>query len=250
MRVVSLNPTTLGSLPVYRADVLAPWGVDAFFTSRVGGVSEGAYRELNLGDHVEDDPTHVETNRRLLARALGVDRLDLPRQVHGTTVVTVSDLRASHPRSADAVVSDSSAPAVVLVADCVPVILVDPDSHRLIVVHAGWRGLASGVLESALGHLRPESTVAFIGPSISQDTYQVGPDVVDAHELFARHARVDVDDRFRLDLRSAAADLLTLRGVDASRVYASTEVTDGGATFFSDRATRPCGRFAAVARWT
>ncbi len=250
MRHFSLRADPLGGLDLFRATPLEDLGVEAFFTSRRGGVSSGPYDSLNLGDHVHDDPSRVEHNRRRLAHALGVHHLGFPRQVHGTTLVEATELAQNSPRAADAVATESSLPALVLVADCLPVIVVDISAHRLVVAHAGWRGLAAGVLDTALAGLDPSHVSVVIGPSISAKVYQVGPEVVRAHESFARHCVDDGGDRSRLDLRGAAATWLSARGVAEDRIWVSREVTDGGGIFFSDRASRPCGRFAAVARWT
>ncbi len=250
MRHFSLTPGRRGELPIFRAPPLDELGVDAFVTARAGGVSRAPYDSLNVGDHVGDDADAVAENRARLARALGLETLPLARQVHGTALVHATNLQTGDETPADVVWTDSASPAIVLVADCVPVILADPTSHRLVVVHAGWRGLAHGVLDTALGVLSPATTRAVIGPSISGATYQVGPEVVNAHAVLSRHATPDVADRSLLDLRGAAVDWLVHGGVSTSEIYVSREVTDGGGTFFSDRAERPCGRFAVAARWT
>ena len=247
---LNLTPNELEGLEVYPVDFARHFGVRAFVTGRSGGVSVGAYESLNLGDHVGDDPANVQENRRRVAEAIGVDpsRLVIVNQVHGRDVVTAGDATAES--SGDVIIDygDGSAVAV-LVADCLPILLVDEDSPTLAVVHAGWRGLENNVLESALENFEHHDAVhAFLGPCISATAYQVGPDVAEHFMGVAGAVTADTGDRSRLDLRLVALDQLHSLGIRDGHVAVAAESTDGGATFFSDRAARPCGRFALVAR--
>ena len=220
---------------------------EVFFTTRRGGVSPSPYDEANLARHVGDEAGHVDENRRRLTTLVG-GPVTFVQQVHGATILP---REAVTPTSeADGLISDGEAVAI-LVADCLPVAILNPARRQLAALHAGWRGFAAGILEAGIDVLGPAAELhVVIGPSISGARYQVGPEVVAAHPRFAAHARADVDERFLLDLRTAARDLFVDAGVPAERVFLSREVTDGGATFFSDRAQRPTGRFAMVARWT
>lgn len=249
-RDLGLSVEARGTLSVHRVESVRGFGVDAFVTDRFGGVSAGDYATLNLGDHVGDVPDAVRENRRRVAEALDLspDRLVTVRQVHGSAVLDATSVTASS--AADAIVTDEGDLALaILVADCLPMLLVDASSPRFALVHAGWRGLASGVIARALERFRDPRTVhAFIGPSISLEGYQVGPEVA-AHFAHVANALVaDGGDRSRLDLRHVAARQLLDAGVSDDQVTRSSEVTDGGEVFFSDRARRPCGRFALVAR--
>jgi len=247
-RPLSLPTQHRGGLVVYSFPHLAEVGVDAFVTGREGGVSTGPYESLNLGTHVEDEFAAVVTNRSLVSQVVGAP-LVIARQVHGSTILEGAEVEPGS--EADALVTRSSDLAVaVLVADCVPLVLVNPRRHELAVVHAGWRGMAAGIIEAAISQLGdPTELLVGVGPSISGAAYQVGPDVVGASPLFARHAREDGTDRSRLDLRACSADIVLAAGVASERLVVSTQVTDGGRNFFSDRTARPCGRFALVARW-
>ncbi|MGC8511119.1 MAG: peptidoglycan editing factor PgeF [Acidimicrobiales bacterium] len=251
-RRATLSPSRRGPLDVLVVDDARALGVDAFVTTRSGGVSVGPYDSLNLGGHVGDDPARVRENRRRVAGAAGVaeDDLVIVDQVHGREVVEVVRARDAASAHADALVTSSSDLALaILVADCVPVLLVDPDCGRLAVAHAGWRGLVAGVLESALGHFeRPEDVHALIGPAISGDRYQVGPEVAAHFDDVPDARRPDGGDRWLLDLTRVAEHRLREAGVDGEHVRACAERTDDDALFFSDRAARPCGRFALVAR--
>jgi polyphenol oxidase len=145
-------------------------GGTALFTTRRGGVSEGPYASLNLGLWTDDDPTHVRRNRELAQGHTGAARLAQGRQVHGTRVV----VDGQGIEDADGQVTTArGVAATVLVADCLPVALAGADGVG--VVHAGWRGLAAGVLEA--GVEATGAVAAAIGPGIGPCCYEVGDDV-------------------------------------------------------------------------
>jgi polyphenol oxidase len=145
-------------------------GGTALFTTRRGGVSEGPYASLNLGLWTEDDPGCVQLNRERVQAQAGASRLAQGRQVHGTRVV----VDAQGIEEADGQVTTArGVAAVVLVADCLPIALVGRDAAG--VVHAGWRGLAGGVLEEGVAACG--AVAAAIGPGIGPCCYEVGDDV-------------------------------------------------------------------------
>lgn len=247
---LTLAPKTFGELEVYPIDFVRHFGVRAFTTGRAGGVSPAPYESLNLGDHVDDDPANVQENRRRVAETIGVEphRLVIVNQVHGRDVVNANE--ATPESSGDVIVDYGDGFAVaVLVADCLPILLVDEDSPTLAVVHAGWRGLENNVLESALENFEHRDAVhAFLGPCISARAYQVGPEVAEHFTDVPGALAPDTGDRSRLDLRCVALAQLLAHNVADHHVTVASQSTDGGETFFSDRAQRPCGRFALVAR--
>jgi hypothetical protein len=247
---VTLDAEIRGALTIYPVKSAVELGVDAFVTDRFGGVSAAPYDSLNLGDHVEDDANNVNENRRRVATAANVDptRLVIVRQVHGANVLDASNVTATS--EADGLVTKRDDVALaILVADCVPILLVDSASSRFALVHAGWRGLAEGVINEALAVFDDPATVhAFLGPSISPEAYQVGPEVARHFVDVDGALLADGDDRSRLDLRLVAAHQLLVAGVPDESIVRSRQVTDGGGVFFSDRAQRPCGRFALVAK--
>jgi len=225
-------------------------GVEAFFTTRDGGVSAGEFASLNLGSNGPDDPANIRENYRRVAIAIGSDSVRRIRQIHSAHVIHIDGLNEAS--EGDVIITNRVGEAVaMIVADCTPLLLVDPVRHQLAVVHAGWRGLAAGVIEAAVSALASDVTQlrVAIGPAISGGQYQVGPEVIAASPHFARHARPDRDDRFMLDTRASAVSILEGLGLASENILISTQVTDGGAQFFSDRAARPCGRFALVAKW-
>ena len=240
--------------------------VEAFVTARGGGTSVGAYESLNLSFAVGDDPEAVLENRRRVAAAVGADPGDFvfARQVHGAgvRVVTADDRGAGAfgvdqqvPEADALVTADPSVVLAILAADCVPVVLYDPVAHVLGCVHSGWRGTVARVSAAALDAMRtlgasPENAIAGLGPAISP--YQVGADVADAvrRGLGAAAAEVirpDGSSKWFLDLWGANRIVLRGAGVADGNVHVTPYVTGDG-RFFSDRAVRPCGRLALVAR--
>ncbi|HEY5438676.1 MAG TPA: polyphenol oxidase family protein [Acidimicrobiales bacterium] len=247
---VTLIAQARGRLSVYPIEFARHFGVHAFVTDRFGGVSAAPYDSLNLGSHVGDDLANVTENRRRVAEAIGVrsDRLVIIHQDHGTAVVAAHE---ATPESTGDVIMDygDGFALAILVADCVPLLFVDEDSPRLSLVHAGWKGLAAGVLRSAMSNFEhPDSVHVFLGPSISPEAYQVGPEVAEEFAKVPGALQPDGGDRSRLDLRHVAVSQLMELGVTDERITRSRQTTDGGETFYSDRAQRPCGRFALVAQ--
>ena len=247
---LNLEPRPRDGLVVYPLDAVARLGVDAFLTSRVGGVSRAPYDTLNLGDHVGDDPDAVRENRRRVARAAGVDleHLVIVNQVHGRDVVRVTGPVGA--RSADALVSEANDLALaILVADCAPVLVVDSASPRFALAHAGWRGLVAGVLGELITHFDDASTLwAVVGPTISQAGYQVGSEVAGHFADVPGALLADDEGRWRLDVAGVVVHQLRAAGLVDEHIARVSQTTDGGQPFFSDRALRPCGRNALVAR--
>jgi len=160
----------------------APARVRAAFSTRAGGVSRGVYAGLNLGALSGDDPAAVAENRRRLAAALG-----LPAepcwlwQVHGTRVVRAPfQKNSAAPPEADAIyTTQTGVVCAVLAADCLPVLLCDEDASVVAAAHAGWRGLAAGVLEATVAALpvAPARLLAWLGPAIGPEAFEVGTEV-------------------------------------------------------------------------
>jgi polyphenol oxidase len=230
----------------------APPNVKAAATLRTGGVSEGAYSSLNLGSHVGDDPVAVAENRRLLRAAL-----KLPaeptwlNQVHGIDVVEAGP--TTMLPSADASVArQAGAVCVVMTADCLPVLFCDRAGTRVGAAHAGWRGLVGGVLGATIKALDvpPSQLMAWLGPAIEPDAFEVGDDV---HEAFLQLAadnaaafRTNARARWQADLYQLARNELARLGVTAVygggfKCFADSE------RFFSYRRESRTGRMATLA---
>ena len=162
----------------------APPRVKAFFTTRTGGVSTGAYASLNLGAHVGDEPSNVAENRRRLRELLPATPIWL-NQVHGVRVAQGDALALANSGAVEAdasVTAQLRVPCAVLVADCLPVLFCAEDGTRVGAAHAGWRGLQRGVLERTVAALDvpPAKIIAWLGPAIGPNAFEVGPDVVEA----------------------------------------------------------------------
>jgi len=243
---------------------------DVAVTTRIGGVSDGPYASLNLGFHVGDDPDRVRLNRTRAAEAFGVDlgSMVFAQQVHGVHHELVgpehhgmgtSTLEDAVPSTDILVTTSVSTTIVVLVADCVPLALIDPDARVLAVVHAGWRGTAAGAVGHAVRAMaecgaRPERMWAFVGPAVHPSRYQVDADVLSGlsaavapEALPSEVAVADGTGGWLVDLIAANRQQLLLAGVAAGRMTISGAST-ADAEFFSHRAARPCGRFALMAR--
>jgi polyphenol oxidase len=213
-----------------------PPGVRAACTTRLGGVSVAPWDSFNVATHVKDGPAHVAANRAKLRELLGLaSEPAWLNQVHG---VEVADLDAlvpgGAPVTADAAVTTRAGVAcVVMVADCLPVLFTTRDGSRIGAAHAGWRGLASGVLErtvAAMGVAGSELR-AWLGPSISQANFEVGDDVRDAFVASdagaAEFFRANDRGRWQADLVGMARRRLKALGV--------TDVSGGSWCTFADR---------------
>jgi len=161
------------------ADWPAPPWVRALTTTRLGGASHGRYAGLNLGDHVGDAPAKVAANRDLLCGILNLPRPPLwLHQVHGCSVV--DEVSAKAGCEGDAVIGwDPGQVCAVLTADCLPILLTDHAGSRVAAIHAGWRGLAAGVIEATVSRLTsaPSNLLAWLGPAIGPQAFEVGPEV-------------------------------------------------------------------------
>ncbi len=241
-----------GALELIEPDWEAPPGVRAAFTLRTGGVSAPPYDSFNCATHVGDEPQAVERNRARLR-----ERLALPRepawleQVHGRRVVEIGEGGGPTEAADAAVTGEAGRVCVVQVADCLPVLLAARDGSAVGAAHAGWRGLAAGVLESALRALgvAPGEVLAWLGPAIGPRHYEVGAEVRAAFTgpdpaaaaAFTANAR----GRWQCDLYALARQRLAALGV--ARVSGGQWCTYAdSARFFSFRRDGRCGRMAAL----
>ncbi len=228
----------------------ASGNVRAFMTTRVGGVSTGPYAGLNLGEHTGDDPGAVAQNRVRLRTRLPAEPCWLT-QVHGHAVCRADDSAAS--RSADASVArQGNVVCAVLTADCLPVLLCDLRGSVVAAAHAGWRGLAGGVLEAAVAAMDapPQELLAWLGAAIGPQAFQVGDEVRAAFvkdmpacaQAFVPDAQPD---KWRVDIYRLARLRLARAGV--ARVYGGGLCTVADAErFYSYRRDGATGRMAAV----
>lgn len=238
-----------GSLPLGDLiDLSEQLGAPCLLTTRRGGVSEGPYESLNLGDHVGDEPERVARNRARVAAAIGVapHALVVASQVHGADVLEVE--APAQGLIGDAMVTASREVALaVLVADCVPLALADKE--RVAVVHAGWRGLDARVIAAAVGHFSdPTAVSCVIGPAIEPARYPVGAEVAERFARWPSALLRGPDGATHLDLVAVARAQLADAGVAPASTTVLERHTGQADDFFSDRRERPCGRFALVVR--
>jgi hypothetical protein len=238
-----------------RAAWHAPAAVHAVTTTRRGaGGSRGAYAAFNLGDHVGDDPQRVAANRAELRDLLALPSEPLwLRQVHGTVVVDADDVPADVVPEADAAVTRAPRRVLaILTADCLPVLFSDESGQTLGAAHAGWRGLAAGVLEATLAAMAcaPQQISAWIGPGIRQPAFEVGPEVRErfvaedrlafaAFKPSARRQHFLCDLAMLARLRLMRAGLVRIADCGLC-TYADPE------RFYSHRREAPGGRFATL----
>jgi YfiH family protein len=233
-------------------DWAAPPSVGAASTTRIGGVGQGPFSNLNLADHVGDDPDSVQQNRRRLVARLGLSENPCwLKQVHGIEIVPAEQVH--RPVSADgSITTQVGVVCAVLTADCLPVLFCDRDGTHIAAVHGGWRGLAAGVLEAAVDAFRargiqPANLLAWLGPAIGPAAYEVGTEVFEAlgQDRDRQALSNNAGSRWQLDLYALARARLHSQKVD--RIYGGGDCTMADAKrFFSYRRDGVCGRQATL----
>lgn len=226
----------------------APARVKACVTTRAGGVSLAPFDSLNLGDHVGDDPADVAENRRRLTDRFAITPAWL-QQVHGIAVVEADPTQVA---TADASWTETPGIAcAAMTADCLPVLFCNRAGTRVAAAHAGWRGLANGVLEATLDSLAvpADEILAWLGPAIGPQAFEVGPEVREAFiaqlpqtsQAFTASPNAG---KFLADIYQLARLRLAARGVTA--VYGGGLCTVTDPRFFSYRRNPRTGRFASL----
>jgi polyphenol oxidase len=233
-----------------------PARVHAAFTLRTGGVSAPPFDSLNLGAHVGDAPEAVEENRRRLRQRLGLPAEPAwLQQIHGVGVADLDrdeEQRVAHaaPSVADAAVTRrEDRVCVIQVADCIPVLLAARDGSAVAAAHAGWRGLAAGVLEATVLAVSGEDICAWLGPGISASHFEVGEEVraafVDRDRQAASAFTPNSRGRWQCDLAALARGRLLKLGVREISGGECCTYADAQ-RFFSYRRDGRCGRMAAL----
>lgn len=229
----------------------APPTIKAYTTTRVGGASLAPFASFNLANHVGDDPQRIAQNRILLN-----EMLQLPtepvwlNQVHGTTVIQADT--ASTLLTADASYThEPNIICAVLTADCLPILICDRNATTVAAIHAGWRGLAAGVIEHTIATLdiKQNELTAWLGPAIGPQVYEVGEEVrqqfIDYHPAAEIAFQPNANERWLANIYLLAKQRLTQCGIMA--IYGGDYCTYTNETlFFSYRRDGQTGRMASL----
>lgn len=244
--------------------------VNAFSTTRHGGVSEGNYASLNINEYCGDSKANTDTNRLLLANELGIDanHIIMPHQTHGVESRIIGEEFATLPdgvkkmllEGVDAVMTNIPGMCIgVSTADCIPVLLYDEEHHAAAAIHAGWRGTQARIVHKAVQEMRmayqtdPTKLKAVIGPGISLDNFEVGDEVYAdfeqaafdmntiAEERIKRNPNADdpakaFERKWHINLPFANIQMLTHNGVDEANIINTGICTfDNADNYFSAR---------------
>lgn len=237
----------------FEPDWPAPERVRALMTTRHGGVSEGPWASMNLGSHVGDSPIAVARNRAIL-RAVVPSEPRWLDQVHGTAVwdAASTDAGGAPPRADASFAREAGAVCVVMTADCLPVLFCDDEGSVVAAAHAGWRGLAAGILDATIARMGVSSgrIMAWMGPAIGPEAFEVGGEVrerfiaADANAERAFHPAPS-DGKWYADLFELARQ--RLRSIGVERVFGGDVCTHSDPSrWFSYRRDGVTGRLASL----
>lgn len=232
-----------------KPDWPAASNIYAASTLRTGGVSQGAFDSLNLALHVNDEPDRVYQNRKIIEQML-----NLPadpkwlEQVHGSRVVNAD--QHTHVEQADASYTDQAdTVCAVLTADCLPVLLANTDGTKIAAIHAGWRGLLAGVIANAVKAFETASIIAWLGPAIGPDCFEVGNEVRDVFvakstKFSCAFNKINAE-KYLADIYQLATIELAMLGITAVYGGDFCTVTDSE-RFYSYRRDGETGRMATL----
>lgn len=227
-----------------------PAGVGACSSTRVGGVSASPWDSLNLGAHCGDNPEHVEENRRRFYEASALpSRPVWLEQVHGNAVLTLTGGEYDSKRADASYSNKPGLVCAVMTADCLPVLFCNQAGTEVAAAHAGWRGLCDGVLEQTVAQFqdKPENILAWLGPAIGPQAFEVGPEVREA--FMDKDAKADsafrpAGEKYFADINQLARQRLANLGV--TQVFGGERCTlSEKDDFFSYRRDRTTGRMAS-----
>lgn len=227
-----------------------PCNVHAVCSTRQGGYSAGPYASLNLGEHVADDQALVFINRRHLQQQAAMPGAPVwLQQVHGTQVQMLKRDTPDGLTGDASVTTESGVVCTVMTADCLPLLLCNRQGTQVAAVHAGWRGLCDGVIEATIAHFaEPDEVLAYLGPAISQQSFEVGSEVRAAFIACATEAerafRPGANGKWQADLYMLARQRLSKCGVQ--HIYGGSYCTYlQPELFFSYRRDGQTGRMAS-----
>jgi YfiH family protein len=234
----------------------APHQIKTMVTNRHGGFSQAPFDSLNLGSHVGDDPAVVQKNRDALKALLPNEPVWL-NQVHGTHVIDADDVWSGTPSADAAVTTTPGRVLAIMTADCLPVLLASKDGKVLGVSHAGWRGLAAGVIEQTVALMRakqnnPAQTegeiLAYLGPAIGPHAFEVGSEVRDIFMAqnpasAACFEQLQEKGKYLADIYGLATLRLNALGIDC--IKGGGQCTLQNSDYFSYRRDQKTGRMGS-----
>lgn len=228
----------------------APQKIKSVLTTRKGGVSKAPWDSFNLATHVEDDIEHVKQNREKLQKAASLP--EQPQWLNQTHSINVVDLSRDQERHADAAfTSKANQVAVVLTADCLPILLCNQQATEVAAIHAGWRGLADGIVIKTIDAMRSDARnlMAWIGPAISQPNFEVGEEVkqlfCDRYSYAEQFFRINERERFQADTIGLVKQQLNDLGL--SQIYGGDQCSYADKDlFYSYRREGLTGRMASL----
>lgn len=237
-------------LPFFQAEWPAPANVKTLVSTRNGGVSQAPYSSLNVGGHVGDRPENVARNREIVQAAVPVPPAYL-NQTHSSIVLPAADVPGSTPEADASFDRTGRAACAVMTADCLPVLLCDRAGTVVAAAHAGWRGLAGGILQNTVAAMQgdPGEIMAYLGPAIGPDAFEVGEDVREAfchlHSAAENAFEGIGGGKYLADIYTLARQILRREGVNL--IYGGTHCTVlERDTFFSYRRDGQTGRMVSM----
>ncbi len=227
----------------------APKNVHAAVTLRLGGSSRGKFNSFNLADHVNDDPVAVQNNRKKLVQMLALPNNPIwMEQVHSNRIVKVDKL--TRIEQADASYTDlAGIVCAVLTADCLPILLAATNGTTIAAVHAGWKGLLTGVISNAVQSIGTTEIIVWLGPAIGCECFEVGSELrnafVNKATEFDIAFRPTNQDKYLADIYQLASIELSMLGI--SKIYGGNYCTMSNTEkFYSYRRDGETGRMATL----
>ena len=240
------------SIELIRPDWNAPPKIAAFCTTRVGGVSTAPFDQLNLAGHVGDRDSAVRANREVLMEQLNlVNQPCWLNQTHSTRVETIVDAGHYDANVDAAITRQVNTIAVVMTADCLPILLCDREGSEVAAIHAGWRGLADGIIQATLASMASPASelMAWIGPAIGQNRFEVGDEVyqkfIDQESRAKNRFIANRRGHWLCDLSGLAADLLKQSCLHAVKQSGMCSY-ENESRFYSYRREKVSGRMASL----
>ncbi|MFT5212091.1 MAG: YfiH family protein [Flavobacterium sp.] len=224
-----------------------PENINIAITSRWGGVSAAPFDEFNLAGHVGDEDVSVLRNRKTLCDLLEQRRSPIwLQQVHSKRVLSVGDAEdiLCLPKADGAFADQVGTTLAVMTADCMPILMCSDDGQEFAAVHAGWRGLAAGIIESAFNKFRSQNLNVYLGPAIGPCHYEVGQEVKDSFPVSKAFIASERNGHWMFDMFGEAENQFQSLGV--KKVTRSKHCTYCNGSLFSYRRDGKTGRFASL----